>query len=226
MSINYSEITSSKTIEAAYNATERLIREAEENDGAVYLSDALVNISNGGNFIIEYLGKRYRAEDIMLPPEQRNKYIIQVLRDEWGNAPKKGDKLRIKYKKNLRNGLGKLRGSDYELQSKISGRYEDEYFRYSEHVIDEKGCVKVGFEDAIRMLNINGVHGVSGRPLTNKPEHSTEPVNTPEGGKKHVWYWRYKELTREQYEALKPFKNKRANKTETDTSDNKGELNV
>ena len=205
--INYSNISAGNNIIQKLATVESEIQKAIEEDGAVFLSDSLVMLTAGGAMVLEYLGKDHYEEDRGKQWDEQKKYIIKVLCDEWGNEPKENDIVELKYKKNVTDAKGVLLDSQQEKYAKMAGTYDKKFYKTSRLKVDKYGCVTATFEDAVRMLNLNGVHSVSGEPLTNKSRHSMEPVDAPDGSKKLVWYWRFKELTQAEYSALKPIDN-------------------
>lgn len=191
MSIDFLALSQIRDVKTQAQLAREMI--AADPDG-IYLSDVLIRAGyEGGVVLIELAKLETTALRSRRKPQTWN---IFVLRDQWGNVPGPGDKV-IKIDK--RPDLGT---SGNRNIAKLDGSYAERYEDRIEYEVDEKGCITCTFTDAGHFLNLWGVHGRTNRTMTTKPEHSEEPCDCPGGGKKHVWYWRYKEVTAAEYEKL------------------------
>jgi hypothetical protein len=86
---------------------------------------------------------------------------------------------------------------------KRAGVYEKKRYTFKELEVDSKGCITVNADDCEYFLSHYGIHAVSGMPLSyHSEEHGRDPVVCPDGQKRHPWYWRCKEITKEMYAKL------------------------
>jgi hypothetical protein len=188
-------------------------------DDPIFLSDLIV-MTKGGN--------SRAAQEILIALDANEKgsrhprkpmvWKIQVLRDEWGNIPNPGEQIYKKNKLPLFQSDGKPYPPNYFNTAMITGRYHEEFEEKVPYEVDEKGCIECSFTDAGHFLEQWGIHP-NGHQITRKPEHSTEPVRTSEDGQKlHVWYHRYKEMTKESYAKLPPRKPSKEPKREKKAS--------
>lgn len=173
-------------------------------DDPPFLSDLLAGIRKGGQPIMEELGALY---DQRVDPAF--KWKIKVMRDEWGNEPEPGDKVVRKIQKPLFYGPGKpVPAHDINID-KVNGEYEKKWISTVTYVVDSKGCIVCEFRDAVYFLRAFGIHSRSKHKLCrHKDPHSLEPAPTGkinekgEPEKLHVWYHRYREVTKQEYETL------------------------
>ncbi len=224
MSIDLSVISNARDENERLKLIEQGVAESQA-DGTLFLSDMLAGLDVGGSSVIEYLGKQDKnnaQNDI-----ERYRYKIFCMRTEWGESLKEGDKVQVKTRLHKRDAKGILLNYEYEMSSRIAGVFQKNYYNIKEYTVDSKGCISVPFSVAVQLLNLNGVHSRSGMPFTTKPELSSEPVNYPGGGKKHVWYWRYKEYTNAEHKTLPDISGEDNNKNKKNTRAKKEvELNV
>jgi hypothetical protein len=183
------------------DAVKSILAEAERNNDPVYLSDIVTHEGTAGTGC-EILMEELRS----VRQNSKPKYRIQVLCDEWGNKPKEGDIVRRQFKNPLTVD-GKLLTAK-QLNGEIRmGIMDQERYYYNEYTVDEKGCILCDANDAEWFLYMYGLHSFSNYPLNQYEELSPGPAkNKATGGMQHVHYWRYKEMTAEQYEALEPLK--------------------
>src|SRR3989304_5034669 len=169
---------------------EEFERASEAANDPIYLSDLIAAFN-----LSEPVLRKLREDGT-------RKYIIQVMRTEWGDKPMPGAHL-IRRKKRPLIRDGKPIPVSELNQWKDWGVYDKKRYIDDKHEIDSKGCILVNCDDAEYFLQQFGVHGITNRRLTqHTQEHSTEPVDCPLGGKRHVWYWRYRELSKDEYKAL------------------------
>jgi len=190
------------------------------NDDPPYLSDVLAH-KKGGPLVQVRLGEEAEKRG-----GKNFRWKIRVLCDDYGQVPQPGDVVTrtIRERSQLYSDQEShtLWGNADMDVAKMQGTYADDFETRIEFVIDDKGCIECGFDDAVAFLNGHGVHGVSGRPLNphNAKRVTDEPVKLksgPHAGEfKHIHYWRYQEVDAEQYEALPKLTKKRSRKTGTD----------
>jgi hypothetical protein len=178
-------------------AVDAMIQEADEAKDVLYLSDLLVDMDTAG-----------MAEPLLvvLRDDPTKKYTLHFMRDEWGNQMRPGDVVRRKFKRPLTR---KVNGQHITIPStelnqwKRSGIYDQKRFYHEEYTLDERGCVKVSAADLEYFLTQWGVHSFSGSPISyHAMEHSEDDAPAPNGDRLHVWYWRCKEVTKDQYKNL------------------------
>jgi len=202
MRIDFSVFNTYNTKEALHDYCEKIARNMDFDD-PICLSDCLAGHDDGGQLLRIKIAE-YDSECTFLQIP-RPTWRIKVIRDEWGNPPNPGDKIGRRYKRPLtkeRNGETIPYSGD-ELSKMIAmGTYEQKFHTYKYFTVDEKGCIECTFHDAIYFLNLWGIHFSTGMRLTSKEEHSTEPVECPDGQERHVWYWRYKECPNDIYNKL------------------------
>lgn len=179
-----------------------IMAECQESEPP-FLSDLLIGVNNGGQPILIALGDREKAE-MELSDDERFRWKIQVLRDEWGNEPVPGEFVERVIQKNLYKKEGKPVPATDLSAAKVDGSYSRKYERRLRYEVDGKGCIVCGFSAAMYFLTVYGVHSVTGYALTTKPEHSTGVSKAPNGNQLHVWYWRYKEMDTKAYKVLAP----------------------
>ncbi|MCP4640280.1 MAG: hypothetical protein GY851_07610 [bacterium] len=190
----------------------RAVAREQFNEAAyVSVSDAMVNITRGGEVVLEKLGAESRTgikdkAGVSSLTNQRA-WKLRVLCDRWGMPVKPGDV--IKYKADLTNkdeDGNKLTSRDIK-DMKRRGAYN----LVTTHalVVDDRGCLTALFEDASKLLKTHGVHYVSGEPITGLKELSGALKDAPDGSKKHVHNWRYVEVPPWEYDELPNIKPKR-----------------
>ena len=138
----------------------------------------------------------------LMTRQQPFKWKILVRRDEWGNVLQPGDVVKRVIPINRKNRDNQPVSSDLFNRAKIRGSFEAEYEYAVEYVVDDKGCIECSFSDAGYFLFNWGVHHKTNLGMTTKREQSEEPCKAPNGNMLHVWYWRYSEVDREDYEKL------------------------
>lgn len=165
-----------------------------------YLTDLYVNSEKGGEYFLVVISEMDQKARMVgrQPPMWR----LQVIRDEWGNVPSPGDVVERRIPINRKDRQGKPVLSSELNAAKMDGSYEERFEEVEQYVVDEKGCISVPFNTAGYWLTNNGIHGRTRKGICRRPEHSTEPVNAPNGQKLHVWYWRFAEMDNEMYAAL------------------------
>jgi hypothetical protein len=165
-----------------------------------FISDALAKINSGGFYLLKRLGEMWEDRNL-----KHHVWIIKILCDEWGNTPKVGDVIRRYISRNLRNSDGNLILNKDRNASIAAGTEREDFYYSREFVVDEKGCIRCEFDDAMYFLNVHGIHSRSKRALN--PQYtkakSREPVvDRNDGQSKYVYYHRHMEVDKEQYAAL------------------------
>lgn len=132
---------------------------------------------------------------------------IKHLRDEWGESKTPGDKVVRYLPINRVKRDGDLVTPREMSLAKKDGTYARKYEMAKEFTIDDKGCFKCGYEDAVYFLMNWGYNKKTNTAVTSKSEYSYEPVDMRDptkGQKKHFRYWRYAEMDRKDYATLMP----------------------
>jgi hypothetical protein len=166
----------------------------------IQLSDLIVNASSWGGSGLICLGHHHR--ELLDVGEKPTTWKLRVVRDEWGNTLGPGDVVLRKTQKKLTDADGQPY-PPMEMSTAIQdGSYDERFIAVKRFHVDKKGCIECNFEDAVYFLNVWGLHSVTGRAMTRKLETSREPVNAPNGQQLHCHYWRFREVTKEQYASL------------------------
>ena len=164
------------------------------------LSDLIVDKMKHGGVALRAIAKA-DERNVRYAPNKVFNFKIKVLKDEWGKTYKPGDKVKFVTRK-----LDTLKdGPEERNNARRMGTYEEDYLDIIEYEVDKKGCITCGFETAVNFLINYGLHAMTGRPLTDKVEVSKNVSFKEVDGKKiykHLWYWRYQEVTPEQYKKL------------------------
>lgn len=206
MRVDFARITSCRSMDEQRDAVSSALS-GMTNDDPVFLSDLIASVDHGGQPVLVNLGDRYELEK-ELEDSQKTKWKILVMRDEWGNVPGPGQKVVRKVMLPFKKSEEKYYTGDDLSRMKRTGEFSKRFERNREYTVDSKGCITCAFSDAMYFLSQWGVHAETGYPLTMKPEKndineiSGKPVDAPNGSKLHVWYWRYKEITPEEYKKL------------------------
>jgi len=166
-----------------------------------FLSDLIIDVERGAQPVLVAL-ERWEIEEPKRSDDERLRWKIQVLRDEWGNVPQPGDTVTRRVLKNLYLRDGIPASSADMSRAKINGTFAQDYEEHYTFRVDDKGCISCGFTTAANLLNTYGIHSDTRRPITKKQELSGAPSQAPNGDLLHVHYWRYREVRREEYEAL------------------------
>jgi hypothetical protein len=200
---DYNKVANIAQKNEKYEYTRGVIDKCKPGD-PIQLSDCLVNKSNWGGMVLFELGAK-NQEDIMNGSTPMM-WKIKVLCDEWGNKLGPGDSVYKKVRKTLIKRDGKPVDSSAISTAILDGSYDEKFVTRKKFELDEKGCINCNFDDAVYFLNREGVHAVTGRTLSFKPATSREPLETPNGQKLHCHYWKYREVTAEQYKKLPKLK--------------------
>lgn len=173
-------------------------------DDPPYMSDLLLGFNAGGVHVMEALEARFKEDQsIERPMEQRFRWKLKVLKDEWGQPVKPGDTVEHVVHRSPNHGKGKPMTSGEISVLKMNGFYERDWVTRIPYVVDEKGCITCGFVATSYFLQKFGIHGKTGAIISHhKVEHSGDPQVAPKEGMKHAWYWRFKEVDAEDYGKL------------------------
>jgi hypothetical protein len=130
----------------------------------IAISDCLVNTDRDGLFIMRMLHDHYRNNRDL-------NYKIRVRHDLWGKPVKPGDKIEWKFGRKIRDAFGR-KYTQQQLRD-YTRRGELRQIEIWHHaIVDEAGCITVGFEDAAMLLSERGVHYESKQPITRMPERA------------------------------------------------------
>lgn len=173
-------------------------------DDPPYMSDLIVGFNEGGIFVMEALEAKYKEDQaIDRPMSQRYRWRLQVLKDEWGQPVKPGDVVEHIIHRSPEHGPGKPFTAGEVSTLKLNGLYEKNWVTKIPYVVDEKGCINCGFVATSYFLQKYGIHGKSGAIISHhRVATSADPQAAPTEGFKHVHYWRFKEVDRDDYEKL------------------------
>lgn len=198
--INFSEITTAGSFGALQQKLDEIMSRCTPDD-PIYLSDVLANVERGGQHILERLAERTK-DDAYLPDNQRIRWHLEVIRDEFGDKPKPGDKVRLTYNRKPVDAADNPVPGWVMNAAKRDGTFEQRFQRHVEYVVDDAGCINVFFDDAVFQLINFGIHGKSGAPLCRPQMTTKNPVKRSDGSLKHVWYWRYREVDADEHKRL------------------------
>ena len=179
--INYAYIVAPRTVDARLSALDQEIERVEH----VLLTDAITHMEYGGALVLETLAKEQVHKNI--------RWKIRVVKDEWGNAPKPGDVVTRRIQRKLVDRAGRKLRSNAVNAMKRQGGFEKRYIDKREFVVDDKGCIDCGYEDAAWLLSTHGIHYKTNEGLGGHREHSTSPKEAPNGQMLHRHHWRYSE---------------------------------
>ena len=190
-------------------------------DDPPLLSDLMA--ANDAGVMIRMELEEYEKQGTRAPVKKRFTWKLRVLCDEWGNKLSPGDVVYHKRQKGLsrvdkRDDSKIITPTSNLIRAKMDGSYNEKYVEQIEYVVDEKGCIECGFESAGYFIYNNGVHPISNHGICPKPQKTNidftgQPrpeignlKTAPDGQDRHVWNWRYKEVTPEDYEKLPKIK--------------------
>lgn len=170
-----------------------IVNKSIDTDDPIYFTDLLAD------------GIRSLPLQYALFDDDEPKYILEVLRDEWGNVPSPGEYY-IRYEeKPLTQKNKKIIPSDKLSIWKRQGVYKERMMRKRKWKVDEKGCIRVSAKHALYFLSKYGVNGKTGGIMSyyGRP-HSREPVPVPGNAnhKLHVHYLRFREVEKSEWEAM------------------------
>ena len=165
------------------------MRDMRENNDPIFLSDLLIyKMASPAEPLLKAL--RDESDDV---------YFLHCLRDEWGNIPKEGDIVERRDKRELVRD-GRPVTSQDEHMWRINGEWEDRMLKIKRFTVDDRGCIKCNADDAQFFLRQFGLHSATGHRISQHTmEHSEDIADCPDGTKKHVWYWRFKECEKTIY---------------------------
>ena len=130
---------------------------------------------------------------------------LKALRGEFGEDMKPGDVVCRDIPINRVNRKGDLVTPRVMSLAKKDGSYDRKYEQRKQFKLDAKGCFLCGYDDAAYFLFNWGYNKKTNTAVTRKPEYSFEPVDLRDptkGQKKHVRYWRYAEMDKDDYASL------------------------
>lgn len=175
-------------------------------DDPPYMSDLILGFNEGGVYMMEALEQRHNTDQsIDRPMNQRFRWKLKVLKDEWGQPVKPGDVVEHIIHRSPEHGPGKPMTASEISVEKLNGTYEKNWVTKIPYIVDEKGCITTGFVATAYFLNKFGLHGKTGAIISHhKVETSGDPQKVPSGGFRHVHYWRFKEVDADDYGQLEP----------------------
>jgi len=130
----------------------------------VAISDCLVNTDRDGLFVMRMMHEHYRNNRDL-------RYRIKVRSDLWGNPVKPGSNLEWKFHRKVRDPFGKKFTQNQIMEYRRRGEMRQIEI-WHDAIVDDSGCINVGFEDAAILLSERGIHYESKQPITRMPEHS------------------------------------------------------
>lgn len=176
----------------------KFYQECVQKDLAPFISDFIIEGDSWGCLpmiiIAESEGERVHDGEPLL------KFKLRVLCDKWGQPVKCGDIVVHSIPSKAWKGASPVD----ETRARQMGKYEELFRKHLEYKVDERGCISVPFHTASYFIQQFGVHSKTGLPITKQkrilPEQIPKKRNMPEMGTLH--YWRYSEVTEEQYSKL------------------------
>jgi hypothetical protein len=179
------------------------------NDNLPLLSDLLADRGGNGGIVNREIGFSEQAKLQGMDLESILMFRIQYIRDEFGNDPVPGE---YAYHKSIKFSK-RLEPMAKRTLAKQRGTYEQEFLDIRKYKIDEKGCFKCPFESAVYFLINHGLHAITGIPLNSKEEVTRNAWKSHDGKTmRHIWNWRYREMTDELYRGLPVIKSKPVSK--------------
>lgn len=181
------------------NIHDQLERVGMEN---ISLSDCIINRDRDGGMILNLLHD-YAVQGTL-------NYKIKVLMDVNGNPVKPGDRIEWKHSIKKRDIFGK-KLTITQIKNYIRRGEIRMVENWHSAVVDNKGCMSVGFEDACILLSQFGVHHDTKQALTSMPE-KTKTVGYDSYEKESrkatglTYFWRYMEVSMEKYLKLPEIK--------------------
>lgn len=192
MKVDLTLFSGAQSTAQAESVLESWIEKSVENNDPIEIGELLLDSESGGALL-----SRLRRD-------RSAKYRIKVIRDKWGKSVAPGDKVYRETNKSLYNSPDKPISSRDLSKIVRSKQWEKRMVDRTEFVVDDKGCIMVSADDCFYFLSHFGIHR-SGSILSFHPnETSSGPVrmDNENQGMKHVWYWRYMEVTEEEYSEL------------------------
>ena len=196
MEINWDVLRLAQGTRARSERVSEMLDKCTDPADPIFLSNCIIKAATEAPPVMIEMAAR---EDERLKARQDPMlWKILVLRDEFGNIPNPGDVVVKVNKKPMKRGTKPISSKERNMAI-LDGSYSEKFENRIEYVVDEKGCIECSFTDAVHFLNLWGVHLKTGRTMTTKKEHSTDPCEAPGGRMLHVHYYRYMEQTRESY---------------------------
>ncbi len=165
--------------------------EIDKCNGEVLISDCLSHKDQSGLIVMQILDK----ENTQL------RFRIKILKDKWGEPVEPGTKYEWFVEREVRDRFGKKHTqNDIRRLTQVNRIRSIEVWNSA--IVDEYGCIEVGFRDAALLLDTRGVHFESGFPLTRYKETSSAPSKRPDGSVKLQHYWLYQEVPSWEYNEM------------------------
>lgn len=181
---------------------EGFYRECVSNDKAPFISDFIIDGDNWGCVPLIVI-----AENEIERAKQGQPLLMFKLRclcDERGKQMKTGDVVtRLVPSKAWKQATPKEENS-----AKQRGQYNKIYKVPLQYEVDEKGCINVPFTSASYFIQHFGVHHISRAPITTKKKTTrvVDMVDGKEVERMTLHYWRFMEITDEEYSKLPTLK--------------------
>jgi hypothetical protein len=161
----------------------------------ISISDCIVNRDRDGGMILNLL-QEYASQGTL-------SYKLKVLLDVNGNPVKPGDLIEWKHSIRKRDIFGK-KLTIAAIKNHIRRGEIRMIEIWHNAVVDAKGCITVGFEDASILLSQYGVHFETKQALTSMPEKTKtvgydsyeKDTRKPTG---LTYFWRYMEVQADKY---------------------------
>lgn len=189
--LNFEQVAQIRDKDLRFSKVQDILDEFSQYDPPS-LSDIFVNLDFGGQAFLIGLEAQEKIEGT--PGGSPFMWRIKVLCDEWGKPVKPGDEIVRVIPINMYDHKGYPVGASRQNAAKMDGSYSKKFERRRVYKVDKDGCIKCSFSDAGYFLFNWGVHYKTGFGMSGKPELSQGPSDHPDGGKRHVHYWRYKEV--------------------------------
>jgi hypothetical protein len=190
---------------ATQTGRENKIQAAEDEIarvGYVCLTDAISHPDQCGNLVLVWLEDNERS----FGTEPKQRFKIKVRCDAWGDKPNPGDIVERKIMKPLTDRSGNLLRNNVINDMRRRGTFEKQFIEVRKFEVDEKGCIDCGYNDAVFFLTEFGVHFETHAAICGRREVGGSPSKCPDGGMKHVRYWRYEEVPPNVYDKLPSLK--------------------
>lgn len=202
--VDYNTIATQKNLEGRLTALENEIKSA----GYVCLTDAITNYSFGGQIMLERL---MRDDKDLAPTGDNRKWKLFVMRDEWGNVPKPGDKVVREILRPFKDRAGRKLRSTAMNDMRRRGTFNRDLVIRREFTVDDKGCIECTYDDAAWFLQEHGVHFEdTGAAICGRREIAGGQCRAPDGNMRTVWYWRYWEAPPWVYDKLPSLNQKKS----------------
>ncbi|MFA5377724.1 MAG: hypothetical protein WC455_18380 [Dehalococcoidia bacterium] len=199
MNFNFDDISKIYDRNSRFQFVERELAKLQKNDPP-FISDCIIRADSFGGYVLKVLSEdELKCLTARIPGFR---WRIRAHRTEWGSVPKPGEYVIRTFPINRKNRDEQPVSADVINTSISDGSYRERFEMEKKFLIDDKGCIECGYDDAAFFLINNGMHSKTKTAICRHPEHSTEPCKSPSGQMLHVWYWRYSEIDEKDYANL------------------------